>query len=183
MQLLLLLKEINARLTAFSFILNWAASSMDCGYHFKAACQPSQERRVRMQNLSTRCNMMGLKPKEKQLHLSYSKGLVSMVCFDACQVLFASLACLLSCATLNTDANLSITLDSSDIDTDQRTVASMCQPMPQAIDSPLLAGRGFSNSIDTCDHTPKFAWNRKGPSENPEKVRLSVESMRYIAQH
>ncbi len=95
-QLLDVLKEIKAPLTAFSLILNWAASSNDCGYHFKAGCRENL-----MQNLFTRYNMKGLKPKGKHLYLPYSKRLVSMVYFDASQV-FASL---LLCPTLYTDKN------------------------------------------------------------------------------
>ena len=78
--------------------------------------------------------------------------------------------------------NLAITLASSDFTNDLAAV-SCGKSTPQAIDSPLLAGRGFSISIDSRDNTPQFAWNRKGPSDNPEKDHLSAESMRYITQN
>ena len=98
-ELLELLRELKAPLKAFSRILNWAAKSNASGHLFKVGCQPSREKVVK--NLFTRYNMNGLIPKEKQLYLPYSNRTVSVVYFDASEV-FASL---LSCPTLNKDAN------------------------------------------------------------------------------
>jgi hypothetical protein len=98
-ELLELLGELKAPLKAFSRILHWAAKSNASGHVFKVGCQPSREKVVR--NLYTRYNMNGLIPKEKQLYLPYSKRTVSVVYFNASEV-FASL---LSCPTLNKDAN------------------------------------------------------------------------------
>jgi hypothetical protein len=96
-QLLHLLNELKAPLNAFTAVLNWAAKANDCGYFFKVGGQPSCKKMI--QKLYTRYNMKGLIPKEKQLHLPFSKQTISMVYFDASEV-FASL---LSCPTLNKD--------------------------------------------------------------------------------
>ena len=98
-ELLHILKSLNAPLKAFSHILNWAAKANNSGHIFKEDCQPSREKVV--QNLYCRYNMKGLKPKEKLLYLPYSQRVVSMIYFDAREV-FASL---LACPVLNRDEN------------------------------------------------------------------------------
>jgi hypothetical protein len=96
-ELLQLLKDLKAPLSAFQYILNWAAKANANGHTFQVGCQPSREKVTKM--LFNRYNMNGLVPKEKKLYLPYSKRIVTMVYFDARQV-FASL---LSCRSLNKD--------------------------------------------------------------------------------
>ena len=96
-ELLQLLKELKAPLSAFQYILNWAAKANENGHVFQVNCQPSRETVTKM--LFNRYNMNGLVPKEQKLYLPYSKRIVTMVYFDARQV-FASL---LSCQSLNKD--------------------------------------------------------------------------------
>ena len=96
-ELLQLLKDLKAPLSAFKHILNWAAKANENGHQFQTSCQPSRETVTKM--LFSRYNMHGLVPKEKKLYLPYSKRIVTMVYFDARQV-FASL---LSCRSLNKD--------------------------------------------------------------------------------
>jgi hypothetical protein len=97
-ELLQLLKDLKAPLSAFQYILNWAANANENGHVFQVGCQPSREK-VTKKMLFNRYNMNGLVPKEQKLYLPYSKRIVTMVYFDARQV-FASL---LSCRSLNKD--------------------------------------------------------------------------------
>ena len=83
-ELLDILKDMNAPLNAFSQILTWAAKSNECGYIFKANCQPT--RRKVVSKLYERYHMKGLIPMERKLYLSYLKRIVSMVFFDAREV-------------------------------------------------------------------------------------------------
>jgi hypothetical protein len=98
-KLLELLRELKAPLEAFIRILHWAAKSTASGRVIKVGCQSSCEKVVR--NLYTRYNMTGMIPKQKQLYPPYSNRTVSVVYYNASEV-FASL---LSCPTLNKDAN------------------------------------------------------------------------------
>ena len=98
-ELLQLLKDLHCPLKAFEIILTWAAKSNGSGHTFREGCQPT--RRKVIANLYERYNMNGLIPKEKKLYLPYTQRIVSMIYFDASEV-FASL---LSCPTLNQDAN------------------------------------------------------------------------------
>ncbi len=94
-ELLHLLKELNAPLKAFSGILNWAVKANGQGHIFCPDCQPSRCGVVH--NLYCRYNMKGLIPKEKSFYLPYFRRTVPMTYFDAREV-FASL---LSCPLLN----------------------------------------------------------------------------------
>ena len=96
-ELLHLLKELNAPLKAFSGILNWAAKANSQGHIFNPECQPSRRRVIH--TLYCRYNMKGLVPKEKLFYLPYSRRIVLMIYFDAREV-FASL---LSSPLLNHD--------------------------------------------------------------------------------
>ena len=98
-ELLHLLKELNAPLKDFSSILKWAGKANEAGHIFCPQCQPSRTRVIH--NLYCRYNMKGLIPKEKEFFLPYSRRIVTMVCFDAREV-FASL---LSCPMLNRNEN------------------------------------------------------------------------------
>jgi hypothetical protein len=75
-ELLHLLKVLNAPLIAFTQILKWAAQANNSGHVFQVDCQPSRKNVV--QKLYCRYNMKGLIPKEKLLYLPYSKRTVSM---------------------------------------------------------------------------------------------------------
>ncbi|KAI2497588.1 hypothetical protein MHU86_16894 [Fragilaria crotonensis] len=70
-ELLQLLKDLKAPLSAFKYILNWAAKANENGHQFQTSCQPSRETVTKM--LFSRYNMHGLVPKEKKLYLPYSK--------------------------------------------------------------------------------------------------------------
>lgn len=98
-ELLDLLRKLNCPLKAFSLVLKWAAKSNGSGYMFREGCQPTRKKVI--SKLYQRYNMNGLIPKEKKLYLPYTQRIVSMIYFDASEV-FASL---LSCPTLNQDAN------------------------------------------------------------------------------
>jgi hypothetical protein len=92
-----LLKELNAPLKVFTWILCWLAQANASGLIFQVYCQPSWEEVE--QKMDWNYNMNGLIPRKKQLYLPYSKRIVSMVYLDASQV-FASLLscpCLLNC--------------------------------------------------------------------------------------
>ncbi len=60
-----LLRDLNAPLKAFSVVLKWSAKSNASHHVFKVGCQPSCEKVLR--NLLERYNLNGLIPKEKQL--------------------------------------------------------------------------------------------------------------------
>jgi hypothetical protein len=96
-ELLQLLKDVMAPLSAFQYILSWAAKANGNGHVFQVRCQPSRETVTKM--LLDRYNMNGLVPKEQKLYLPYSKRIVTMVNFDARQVF----APLLSRRSLNKD--------------------------------------------------------------------------------
>ncbi len=83
-ELLRILKSLNAPLKASSHILTWVAKANDSGHMFKVDCQPSREKVVQM--LYCRYNMKGLIPKEKLLYLPYSQRVVLMIYFDAREV-------------------------------------------------------------------------------------------------
>ena len=96
-ELLQLLKDLEAPLSAFQYKLNWATKTNGNGRIFQVSCQPSRETVTKM--LFDRYNMNRLVPKEQKLYLPYSKRIVTTVYFEKRQV-FASL---LSCCTLNKD--------------------------------------------------------------------------------
>ena len=83
-ELLHLLKELNAPLKAFSGILNWAAKANSQGHIIHPECQPSRRRVIH--TLYCRYNMNGLIPKEKLFYLPYSRRIVPMIYFDAREV-------------------------------------------------------------------------------------------------
>ena len=76
-ELLHLLKELNAPLKAFSVILNWAAKANRQGHIFEPECQPCRRRVIH--TLYCRYNMKGLIPKEKLFYLPYSRRIVPMM--------------------------------------------------------------------------------------------------------
>ena len=98
-ELLDLLRKLNCPLKAFTLILKWAAKSNGSGHIFRDGFQPSRQKVIT--KLYERYNMNGLIPQEKLLYLPYTQRTVSMIYFNASEV-FASL---LSCSTLNQDAN------------------------------------------------------------------------------
>ena len=98
-ELLDLLRKLCCPLKAFSVILKWAAKSNASGHVFREGHQPTRKKVIT--KLYERYNINGLIPKEKKLYLPYTQRTVSMILFDASEV-FASL---LSCPTLNQDAN------------------------------------------------------------------------------
>ena len=98
-ELLDLLRKLNCPLKAFTLIMKWAAKSNGSGHMFRDGFQPTRKKVIT--KLYERYNMNGLIPQEKQLYLPYTQRTVSMIYFNASEV-FASL---LSCPTLNQDAN------------------------------------------------------------------------------
>lgn len=98
-ELLQLLRDLHCPLKAFEIILKWAAKSNGHGHIFQSGSLPTRKKVIA--NLYERYNMNGLIPNEKRLYLPHTQRIVSMIYFNATEV-FASL---LSCPTLNQDAN------------------------------------------------------------------------------
>jgi hypothetical protein len=94
-----LLRDLHCPLKGFEIILMWAAKSNGSVHTFREGCQPTCRKFIAM--LYERYNMNGLIQKEKKLNLPYTQRTVSMIYFDASKVF----ALLLSCPTLNQDAN------------------------------------------------------------------------------
>ena len=85
--------------------------------------------------------------------------------------------------------NLAVTLASADVANDVKLMGSRLDtPSPTAapVDaqpSGVMAGRQFTISWTTGEDSATFSWNRKGPSDDPDKDRLPSPVTEYLSEH
>jgi hypothetical protein len=82
-----------------------------------------------------------------------------------------------------------VTLASADVANDIKLMGSRLdsslptKAAPDAQPSGIMAGRQLTISWNTGDNSTTFSWNRKGPSNDPDKDRLPSPVTEYLSEH